>query len=200
MHEGGGSEGTEWDWVGKARGRIGMAVGRVPAAHSEAKTRSRSVPGIPSAWLDGRRTKGRWACCGCLAFKERGPRAAHLFQCRATSLTGIKTHCRRGRNRAVHVWKEASFTSGNGPGVGWWSLPFLDGFHVEMRYFVFTWCSLSLHRVQTGSNPSATKLGCCTNQPTPADFKALKKYILSIQITNMAFHSATPMHYCFKSS
>lgn len=35
MKKGAGGEGTVRDWVGKARERIGMAVGRVPNAHSE---------------------------------------------------------------------------------------------------------------------------------------------------------------------
>lgn len=35
MKKGAGGEGTVWDWVGKARERIGKAVGWVPNAHSE---------------------------------------------------------------------------------------------------------------------------------------------------------------------
>lgn len=38
MKEGAGGEGMVRDWVGKARGRIGMAVGRVPNAHNEGQS------------------------------------------------------------------------------------------------------------------------------------------------------------------
>ncbi len=54
---------------------------------------------------------GRWACYGSLIFKEREASAAHLFQCWATGLNGIKTHCERGRNWAIHVFSGISFRS-----------------------------------------------------------------------------------------
>lgn len=64
--------------------------------------------GIPSEWLPARRTMGWWACYSSLIFKEREASVAHLFQCWATGLNGIKTHCERGRNWAIRVFTEIS--------------------------------------------------------------------------------------------
>lgn len=64
--------------------------------------------GIPSEWLPAWRTMGWWACYGSLIFKEREASVAHLFQCWATGLNSIKTHCERGRNWAIRGFTEIS--------------------------------------------------------------------------------------------
>lgn len=83
-----------------------MAAGRVPNAHSEGQSleplcagnTKRLAPCSPDNELMGVLRQ--------LNFKEQEASAAHLFQRRATGLSGIKTRCERGRDGAVHVFTE----------------------------------------------------------------------------------------------
>lgn len=104
-----GEEGTVRDWVGKARERIGMAVGRVPNAHSEGQSLELLCAGNTKRLARCSADNGPMGVLRQLNFQRTS--AAHLFQCWATGLNGIKTHCERGRNWAIRVFTEISFKS-----------------------------------------------------------------------------------------
>lgn len=111
MKKGAGGEGTVRDWVGKARERIGMAVGRFPNAHSEDQSLEPLCAGNTKRLAPRLVDNGPMGVQRQLNFQRaRGKRCPSLSVL-SNRPKRIKTHCERGRNWAIRVFTEISFRS-----------------------------------------------------------------------------------------